>query len=177
MGLNLKGAISSLPLHLAGMFSAKFAAKRLGGEESAASETDPESWTTASYVKGAVGGVVAGIAANMLRRGTGQKVVEGAFAYTAFKLVENELVTKSEWAQTWFGQDDYVPDEFGPMVTGTDTEPYMYGEDGNLMPADDRYRMLPEVMGALQPPGPLGDELQRPGAMGNVWARAYNLQD
>jgi hypothetical protein len=152
------------------MLAAKFAAKKFGD---AASETDPGSWNWASYVKGSVGAVLAGFAANMVRRGSGQKVLEGGLALMMYKAVQNELIVNSQWASEQFGQDDYIPDEY--LLTGNDDDPYYYGQDGQLYPADNRHR-FPEVQigGALVPVGPLGETLEPVGPLGaDPWRSAY----
>lgn len=171
MGLNFKSALASVPYMQIGMFAAKIAAKRLGPD---ASETDPGTWNWSSYLKGSLGGAAAAIAVNAVKRGGGQKVLEGALNLMFFKAIENELVATSDWAKKWFGEDDYVPNEY--LMTGTDQDPWMYADDGSLMPADDRHR-LPEVpMGQLEPIGPLG-QLEPVGPLGAVdpWVRAYSL--
>jgi len=168
MGLSFKKAIGNVPAIQIGMFAAKAAAKLFGGSEGApgASETNPNSWTWASYLKAAAGGVGAGILTNMVKPGAGQKVLEGSLNYIIFKALQNELIYKSEWAIQHFGDDDYTPDEY--LLTGAD-ENWFLGADGNAYPTDEMYR-LPEASygDVLQPPGPLGDVLVSPGPLGSV---------
>lgn len=146
------------------MFAAKWAAKRFG---SAATETDPSSWNYASYLKGAAGAAIAGFLANMLRRGTGQKVLEGGLSLMAYKLIQNELIPNSPF---WSGQlgATRVP---GTIESNAEGEPYILGEDMQWYPLEgaDDYRMMPDYSGysdALVPPGPLGDALVPPGPLG-----------
>ena len=177
------------------MFAAKWAAKRLDPD---ATETDPTTWNYSSYVKGALGGVAAAMVMNSVKRGSGQKVLDGALNLMMYKAVQNELVVKSDWAKEQFGadDDDYVPDEYlltgqdddiydddddDVMLLGTDQDPYMYADDGSIVPATDDYRIqMPEVeMGQspLQPIGPLGEDVLQPvGPLGaDPFTRAYNL--
>lgn len=174
-GMNIRSALRGLPPTMVGMFAAKWAAKRFGSE---ASETDPESWTWASYLKGAAGAFVAGFLAQNLRAGWGQKVLEGGMSLMAYKLIENELIPKSEWAQAQFGEDEtYFPEEY--VQTDDQGTPYLLGQNGQWMPVDERHR-LPEygVMGdELQPVGRLGDELQPVGRLGDAWQSAYFGQE
>lgn len=170
-----------------GMFAAKWAAKRFDPD---ASETDPGSWNWSSYLKGSVGAVLGGMVANMLKPGSGQKALEGGLNLMIYKAIQNELISGSDWAAGQLGEDDedydegyflgedddYVPDEY--LLTGTDEYPLMFGEDGELYPADDIHR-LPEVemdgYGQLEPVGPLG-QLEPVGPLGaDPYSRAYNL--
>lgn len=175
MGLNFRKALGDMPYVQAGMFAAKWCAKRFGEN---ASETDPDSWNWASYLKGAVGGVAAGMVMNSFRRGSGQKVLEGALNLMAYKAIQNELIAGNEWATGQFGEDeeDYVPTEY--LLTGTDESPMAYDEYGNQYPADDLHR-LPEVSGsALEPVGPLGaysNALEPVGPLGeeDPWAETF----
>lgn len=166
-GLDFKGALKHAPYQLLGMFAAKWSAKRFGGDENPATETDPETWNYASYLKGGVGAVVAGILGNMLRPGIGQKILEGGVNIMLFKLVENELVPRSEWATEQFGQAEE------PLVYDEQGVPYMLGQ-GGYYPADERHRLPEEMSGALEPVGPLGATLEPVGPLGaDPWADAY----
>lgn len=163
-----------MPATQIGMFAAKWASKRFG---SAATETDPASWTWDSYLKGAVGAVGAGFLANMLKAGTGQKVLEGGLNFMVFKALQNEVIAGSTWASSQFGASEYVPDEY--LLTGQDEDWFM-GADGNQYPTDEMYRLPEAGYGdVLQPVGPLGDALQPVGPLGSVqdqYRRAYNQQ-
>jgi hypothetical protein len=166
-GLNFRSALHNIPMQTLGMFAAKWAAKRFGD---AASETDPSTWNYASYLKGAAGAAAAGFLANMVKRGTGQRVLEGGMSLMLYKLVQNELITNSPF---WSGQlgaaEDYerVP---GTVEANSEGDYYVLGEDYKWHPMDgaDDYRMEPELYGDLVAPGPLGlgDSLVQPGPLG-----------
>ena len=100
-----------------------------------------------------------------MKRGCGQKILEGGLNYIGFKAIQNELIVNSTWATEQFGQDDdYVPDEYeGMLLTGEtpDGNEFMLGQDADYYPADDDYRV-----GQLEPVGPLGDELVPVGPLG-----------
>ena len=150
-GLNIKQAISDqLPLQI-GIWSAKWSEKRFGPE---ASDLDPATWNAFSYAKGAIGGTIMAVLINQFKRGLGQKVLTGAIAQVTEKLIRNELIQRSVWAQGQFGQDD---DEY--YYVDTDAAPYMDG-----MPLDDRHRLDGAT---LVEPGPLGDDLEPVGALGS----------
>lgn len=167
-GLNFRSALKNAPAFQIGMFASKWAAKRFS-DEYPATETDPESWNYASYLKGGLGATIAAFLAQMIRPGMGQKVLEGGLNLMLFKLVENELIPQSDWATEQFGmgQEDIVFDEYGT--------PYMLGQ-GGYYPVDERHR-LPEEFegGALEPVGPLGDALEPVGPLGedDPWAEAF----
>lgn len=170
MGLNVGSALKDIPAFQAGMFAAKFAAKKFG--DNRATETDPESWSWDSYLKGAFGAIAAGIIAQKIKPGSGQNVLRGGLNLMIFKLIENEWIPKSEFATAHFGQDDELPGYvLGEVYENEEGTPYMLGEDGEWAPADDRHR-LPEdaeaMMGGYDDDDDelLGDELQPPGRLG-----------
>ena len=153
-GLNFKQAIADqVPIQI-GMFGAKWMEKRFGP---AASDLDPASWNAFSYIKGALGGTILAVAINALKRGYGQKVLTGALAQVTNRLVRNELIQKSEWAQAQFGQDD---EEY--LYVDTDAAPYAASISG-MMPVDERHRLSDASM---MTPSALGDALEPVGAMG-----------
>ena len=188
-GLNVKSAIhEGIPM-LIGMFAAKLGARKFGN----GLETDPTTWTWGTYLKAGAGAFVGAMAANMVRPGMGQRVLNGGLAFVLFKLVQNELVTKSPKAQEWFGADDPLEgyDGYGylgaddPNVLQLDGEgtPWMMSDNGQMLPLDERHRMqldgedswganddLPELQGtwgeALVAPGRLGEALVAPGRLG-----------
>lgn len=176
-GLNFRAASKNIIPTQLGMFAAVWGAKRFPGFGGEATQTNPESWGYQSYIKGSITGVLAGMAANVVKSGSGQKVLEGALNLMVFELIQNEFVQGSEWASGQFGQDgEYFPQEY--LMTGTDEYPQMYGQDGNVYPADERHR-LPEVeMEGMRfaPVGPLGGSgaLRQVGPLGatDPWAEA-----
>jgi len=173
MGLNFRKVLKEVPYTQLGMFSTKWAAKRFGPD---ASETDPNSWDYLSYIKGAAGGVVMAMLLNSFRNSAAAHcALSGSVNYLVFKMIQNEFIQNSDqpWVVKQFGADEYVPDEY--MVQGTNEDPYMYGQDGNIYPADDRHR-LPEVSGygSLEPVGPLGS-LEPVGPLGDPWAQSFTL--
>lgn len=187
-GLNVKSAIHDGVPMLLGMFAAKLGARKFGN----GTETDPTSWTWGTYLKAGAGAFVGALAANMVKPGMGQRVLNGGLAYVLFKLVENELVSKSEKAQEWFGQSEDALEGYGylgaddPNVLQLDGEgtPWMMSDNGQMLPLDERHRMnlegadwdgaddLPELNGtwgeALVAPGRLGfgEALVSPGRLG-----------
>lgn len=152
-GLNIKQAIADqLPLQV-GIWSAKWAEKRFGPE---ANDFDPATWNAFSYAKGAIGGTIMAVLVNQFKRGMGQKVLTGAIAQVTEKLIRNELVNRSTWAQGQFGQDE--DEEY--YFVDTDAAPYLDG-----MPLDDRHRLAGAT---LVEPGPLGDDMEPVGALGSA---------
>lgn len=168
-GLNFTSALKNVPVSAIGMFAAKWAAKKFGD---AATETDPTTWNYASYLKGAAGAAIAGFIANKLKRGSGQKVLEGGMSLMLYKLVQNELIapTGTSFWSTQFGatNNNRVP---GVIEENSEGEPYILGDDLQWYPLEgaDDYRMEPELYGdTLVEPGPLGlgDALIEPGPLG-----------
>jgi hypothetical protein len=165
-GLNFKGALKNVPMNAIGMFAAKWAAKRFG---EAASETDPATWNYASYLKGAAGAAVAGFLANMLKRGTGQKVLEGGLSLMAYKLIQNELISGNTF---WSGQLGATNARYPGVIEENDEgTPYILGDDNQWYPLEgddsDRFMIEPGYGDTLVTPGPLGDTLVTPGPLGS----------
>jgi len=158
-GLNFKTALKNIPVSTIGMFAAKWAAKRFG---EAASETDPNSWNYASYLKGSGGAAAAAIIANMVKPGSGQRVLEGGMSLMLYKLVQNELIAPSEFWGGQFGQSR----EPGVIETNSEGEPYILGEDYEWYPLTENSRMQGGYGDSLVTPGPLGDSLVTPGPLG-----------
>lgn len=152
-GMNFKKALANLPYFQAGMFGAKWLAKRFGGQ---ALETDPATWGWQQYLQGALGAVGAGFLAQMIKPGSGQRVLEGGLNLMVYKMVQNELIADNEWATGQFGA--YYEGEAGTYEPG-DVE---QDESGNTYMLGENYewRALPEAevsgYGALEPVGPLG---------------------
>jgi hypothetical protein len=172
-GLNIKTALKGIPLNALGMFAAKWLAKKWGPS---ASETDPSSWNWSSYLKGAGGAAAAGFLANMVKPGSGQKVLEGGMALMLFKLVENEFIAgKPNWEAQLGGVNGMSERVPGSIETNSAGEPFVLGDDGEWYPlegAEDYNYVLgeeePYLYGdsALVEPGPLGNALVEPGPLG-----------
>lgn len=164
-GLNFKAAMKNVPMNALGMFLAKWGAKRFG---TAATETDPGTWNYASYLKGAAGAALGGILMNMLKGGSGQKVLEGGLSLMAYKLVQNELIPNSPF---WSGQLGGANDRYPGVIEENDEgTPYILGEDNQWYPLEgadeDRFMIEPGYGSSLVEPGPLGDALVEPGPLG-----------
>ena len=167
MGLNFKKALGNVAYHQIGMFAAKWLSKRWDD----ATEADHTTWDWATYAKGAAGAVGAAILMNQIKRGSGQKVLEGGLNFITYKIIQNELIQPSAWGSEQFGASDsdpYIPTEY--LLTGDDDNPYAFDNNGEMYPADDRHR-LPSVSmmdGVLEPVGPLGDVLEPVGPLGYI---------
>lgn len=157
-------ALKSVPLTQLGMFGTKWAAKRFNGGV----HTDPESWQWDDYLKGAAGAVATAAVSNMVKRGSGQKVLEGGINLLMYYIIQNELIAKSTWATEQFGQDEYVPDEYmgqasyapGDVEYNSAGQPYLMGEDGQWQALPETYgdELRPvDALGQLEPVGPLGN--------------------
>lgn len=159
-GLSIRTALKDqVPIQI-GMLASQWAAKRFGPE---ASELDPATWGVSSYVKGAAGAFAAGMIANLIRPGFGQKVLTGGLAHVTHKLVRNKLVESNPTLIAQFGEDEegiYVDDDGTPYAAS----------GGEYLPLDEEHRMLPSgsvmgdsiveasPLGQLEPVGPLGDD-------------------
>ena len=167
MGLDFVKALKGAPLTLAGMLGAKWMAARFNG----GTHTDPESWQWDDYLKSAAGAAAAGFLANMVKPGSGQKVMEGGIWITLYYLLQNELIQPSDALRGQFGADEqYYPAEYlgaqadyapGDVEYNSAGQPYMLGENYQWQP-------IPETMsGELEPVGPLG-QLSPVGPLGST---------
>jgi hypothetical protein len=187
-GLSFRAALKDMAPFQIGMLAAKFAAKK-GGGEIVPVDTDPGTWGYGSYLRGALGAVVAAGAANLIKPGWGQKVLVGGLNEVASRVIRNELIEKSSWAKQHFGQDyetewAYRPDGVGQseqLYVDTDGTPYLRGAGQDYLPLDEQHRMLPSTPGyygdALVQPGPLGDTLVQPGPLGQSEALRRYAED
>lgn len=189
-GLSFKTALKNVWAFQVGMLAAKAASKR-GNEEYPATETDPESWVWSNYAKGGAGTVAAAVIGNMLKPGSGQKILEGGLNLMVYKLIQNELVPKSEWATNNLGQLGQA--EQTVMIDEATGAPIMMGQGGPI-PLDESHRMQEylepqegydgydgmdggdygDLGESLVSPGRLGGALVPPGRLGaDPYARYY----
>jgi hypothetical protein len=203
-GMNIGAALRSTPLRVGGMMAAKWAAKKFPGVTGGG---DKDDWAFSNYLAGGVGGFVAGFIAENLKRGSGQKILEGAIDLLAYKILENEVIPKNAFLSEQFGADDEImllgeddepivmlgedDAEEGDLLLGDDGELYMMGADGYTRPVDESHRILAAELanralaaqqvsgygGPLARPGTLGGELSRPGALGGPLAQPDALGD
>ena len=176
-----------MPYTQIGMFATKWLAKRFGPD---ASEIDPGTWDWSSYLKGGIGAVAAGFFMQMIKPGSGQRVMAGGLNLMAYKLIQNELIAGNPGWAAQFGadedEDDYVPTEYmggydgyggqdtylpGDVETNSAGQPFLLGEDGqwHALPEETMGDLLEPVgpLGQLEPVGPLG-QLEPVGPLGNI---------
>jgi hypothetical protein len=161
-GVNYRTALKTVPINVIGMFIAKWGAKR---GTPAALEDDRSTWNGMTYLKGALAGAAGGYLANMIRPGTGQKVVEGAFSLLLYKAAENHLMPKSSWAMNQFGAatgGGYAP---GDVETNSAGEPFILGADGQWVPMDEGGG-APDLMGMGEDWEMMGDSIEEAGRLG-----------
>jgi hypothetical protein len=190
-GMNFKGALKGAPARAAGMLACKWAAKKFPGVSGGG---DQENWSFANYLAGAAGSVMAGFLAENLKRGTGQRVLEGGLDLLMYKLFMNEAVPNSTFLQEQFGEgemmflgEDGEPIvllgengeawegegvEEGDLLLGDDGEIYMMGADGYTRPIDESHRvMAADLARRSLAARNMGGSLQRPGALGGELER------
>lgn len=157
-GLSVRSCLKDqIPIQL-GMLAAQWATKRFGP---IANEYDPATWSYMSYVKGGIGSFLAGMIANFIKPGMGQKVMCGGMSHVIHRLIRNEIIERSPWAIAQFGSD-----EEGLYIDETGT-PYVASE-GQYLPLDERHRQLPtsSIGETLVQPGHLGGQLEPVGPLG-----------
>lgn len=156
------------------MFVTKWAAKR-GTPD--ALEDDRGTWNGMTYLKGGLGAAAGGYLANMVKPGSGQKVLEGGMMLLLYKAAQNHLIPQNTFLMNQLGQDgqQYVP---GDVEVNSAGEPFILGQDGTTWIPMDKGQELAgygqdedwEMMGqnALETPGRLGmgDVIETPGRLG-----------
>ena len=149
-GINIGGALkSSLPL-LVGALAAKFAAKKFTADDG----SEGANWTWKNYGFSLLGGFVAAVATSAIfksRAGAAQRVMEGAFLITGYKIFVNEIAAQNSTLQAWFSADEQpsmigqdagqVPVQAGAIVHGQDGQPYVMGQDGMWRPISEAHRL------------------------------------
>jgi hypothetical protein len=127
--------------------------------------------------------------AENIKRGTGQKVLEGGLALLAYKVLVNEVAPQNEWFQEQFGADEFemlgadddyeaifgADDDYteGDAYLADDGETYILGTDGRWYPVSEQHRQISAdeddlLGGPLQQPGHLGGQLRPPGRLGEM---------
>lgn len=137
-GLNFRAGLKDALILGVGMFGAKFLAKRFSG---GASEADPSTWSIRTYLQMGGGAILAAMAANLIRPGMGQRVMEGGFALLLFKLIQNKLISQNETATNWLGMGASEADAGSGLLLDLDGSPYMLGPAGEELPLDESHRM------------------------------------
>ena len=190
-GMNIGGAFRNTVPHVAGMMAAQWGAKKFSDGGGA---NDPN-WEFKNYLIGGASAFGAGMIAENIKRGTGQKVLEGGLALLAYKVLVNEVAPQNEWFQEQFGADEFEmlgADEFEMLGADDDYEAIfgagdeyeaIFGADdeyteGDAYLADDGETYILGADGRWYPTSEqhrqisadedalLGGQLQRPGTLG-----------
>jgi hypothetical protein len=155
-----------------GMLSAQFFAKKFGG--TGLNDSDAN-WK--DYAWGSVGALGAGLASEMIKKGSGKEFFKGGMSLIMYKMVVNELSQKSEFVDQYFGEDNldvflgtdgqtYSP---GDSYLGDDGEVYLMGANGQWQssyPSSDYYGPETSLGSGLTPPGSLGESVAMPTSFG-----------
>ena len=195
-GMKIGTALANTIPHVGGMMAAQWGAKKFSEGGGA---NDPN-WEFRNYLTGGAAAFAAGFLAENLRRGYGQKVLEGGLALLGYKLLVNEVAPQSEWMMEQFGEEDEFEavfgqddefimmgeteeDEFeavfgeddeyteGDAYLADDGETYVMGQDGRWYPVSESHRQISED----EEDEMLGGELVRPGRLGGELVRPGRL--
>lgn len=195
-GMNIGGALRNTVPHVCGMMAAQWGAKKFSDGGGA---NDPN-WEFKNYLIGGASAFGAGMIAENIKRGSGQKVLEGGLALLAYKVLVNEVAPQNEWFMEQFGQDEFEimgqEDEY-EAIFGADYDPFIYGQadeyeaifggdneytEGDAYLADDGETYILGADGRWYPvseshriPDDLSGELERPGALGGELERPGTL--
>lgn len=144
-GIHFGQAFRDLIPLFCGALICKFTAKKFveGGG-------DREDWDWKNYLLGLAGTMVAAFLSSAVFRGKGRvatAVFKGGLLLFFYKLFVNELVPKSEWLISWFGQaEDIYPDmsedmdlDEGDVYRGSEGD-VVYDDVGRYRPIDDMHR-------------------------------------
>lgn len=123
---------------------------------------------------------MAGFLVQAVKKGGGQKVLEGGLNRVVYDIIQNELIGPSEgwWKKNLGGDYAYGYDGYdygyqpGDIETDDSGRSYMLGEDNQWrqLPEETAYGQLTPVgpLGALTPVGPLGAETVPVGPLGSI---------
>lgn len=157
--VSIAKALKGQPAIIAGMYGAKFGANKLSE-----SGGDADEWDMKAYAGAALGAYLSGVLANAVKKGTGQQVTNAGIGYLFFKLIRNELLTRSEFAMNQLGgmddlHPDYMGDGQGDLMLGEDGEAYVYDEQDGWRSTDESDRLMGDSeFPTVVPAGPrLGD--------------------
>lgn len=159
-----------------GQLACQFAAKKFADGGGSL-----EVWGWKNYMFGLLGTFVSGIGADMIKRGSGAEFIKGGLALMMYKAFTQKLAAKSNFVQTYFGED--VAPEYqqylgtdgqyyspGDQYLGDDGEVYLMGADGVWRPTSENYRdpaLLGYGMGeSVMPAGSLGESVMPVGPLG-----------
>jgi hypothetical protein len=151
-GINIGGAFkNTLPL-VVGALAAKFSAKKFTKDDG----SEGANWTWKNYGFGLLGGFIAAAITQMIfkaRAGASQKVMEGAFLLTAYKIFVNEIASQGDTLSAWFSEDEtpllpvgqdsqaQVPVVAGTIAQAADGQNYVMGQDGMWRPISEEHRL------------------------------------
>ena len=148
-GVNITNVVKDIfPLWIGAMVC-KFTARRFvdGGEDQT---TD---WSWKNYGLGVVGTFGAALLSAAVFKGRGriaQNILAGGLLLTFYKLFLNEVVYKSGWLTSWFGQEEDIYPEMsgyddddeideGDLYQDQD-QTYAYGQDLRYRPVNEMHR-------------------------------------
>lgn len=139
-GLNLPKASLEATKAAGGMLIAQFFAKKFAKGGGA----NNENWNVKNYAFAALGALAAGLAGNMIKKGSGQEMFKGGLALVMYKIVTNEIAPQNKWLESQLGQFDemnpayqaasYLP--AGDLDVEEDFE-YLLGQGDVYAPAAD----------------------------------------
>jgi len=162
-GLNIPRAAIDATKCAGGMLIAQFFAKKFakgGGANNV-------NWDAKNYGFAALGALAAGLAGNLIKKGSGQEMFKGGLALVMYKLVTNEIAPKSDWLEAQLGQFDelnpayqaagYLPEaDIEEMDVMEDYE-YLLGEGNVYAPAEDEF--YPNMGEPVVPVSSLGEAI------------------
>ena len=193
-GMKIGNALRNTVPHVAGMMAAQWGAKKFSDGGGA---NDPN-WEFKNYLIGGASAFGAGMIAENIRKGSGQKVLEGGLALLAYKVLVNEVAPQNDWMMEQFGQDEFEimgqgdeyeaifgadPDEYeaifgandeyteGDAYLADDGETYILGSDGRWYPVSESHRQISQDEDVEL----LGGELEKPGRLGGELQRPGRL--
>ena len=142
-GMKIGTALANTIPHVGGMMAAQWGAKKFSEGGGA---NDPN-WEFKNYLTGGAAAFAAGFLAENLRRGYGQKVLEGGLALLGYKVLVNEVAPQNEWMMEQFGEDEFMmmgqdDDEFEAVFGQDDEFEAVFGEDDEfeaVFGEDDEY--------------------------------------
>ena len=169
-GLNLPKATVDATKAAGGMLIAQFFAKKFAGGGGA---NNPD-WTVKNYAFAALGALAAGLAGNMIKKGSGQEMFKGGLSLVLYKIVTNEIAPQNKWLESQLGQFD----QLNPAYSAAGYLPayeYDVEEDTEYLLGQYAEAADPNYPDIGQDEFPLGEPVVRAGTLGEAITEVSDL--
>jgi len=165
-GINPKKAITDAVKGQPGMLMAEFFAKKFGKEGKSIFE---EGWSWENFAWSIGGAFAAGLAGNMIKPGSGNKMVEHGLGLVLNKLIQDKMIQQNATLKAALGQASSVTNRYRQnqyLNPAAATSMRQYDMYGNRIVPNSTYNTA--MNGQVTPANSLGGMVVPEGVLGNV---------